>query len=279
MKTPRLAPALALLLAAAPFARAGALPTITEWTFETGSTKGTNTSPATATGSGSASDLGMTLDGNAENSGLSGIQGSDGTNDASNNQVWKVRGSNGWTPNAGIGTQGAQFLVSTAGYSTISASFDWYPSTAGEANLAVEYTLNGSTWIDATSAQLTLPTSSSLSVKTNSSDSNLITGAYISTSAGNTWYNDITLNLSGISGAANDPTFGIRLVNAATGTDVVQASNNSAEISYGSGGSGNWSFDDVTISGIAIPEPSTYALILGAASLGVVLVRRRAARA
>jgi len=279
MKPVRLLPAVAFLLAAAPLARAGAQLVITEWNFETGSTSGVNTSPATYVGTGTATSVGMTADGNGDNSGLSSLAGTDGTNNSSSNQTWKVRGNNGWTPNAAIASQGAQFAVSTSGYSNISASFDWYPSTKGEADLAVEYTLNGTTWIDATASMLTLPTSSTLSLKTNTSDSNLITGAYISTSAGNTWYNAITLNLSSIAGAANDPTFGLRLVNAATGADDVQASANSTEITYGSGGSGNWSFDDVTFTGIPIPEPSTYALILGAATLGLVLLRRRVARA
>jgi hypothetical protein len=266
MKPVRLLPAVAFLLAAAPLARAGAQLVITEWNFETGSTSGVNTSPATYVGTGTATSVGMNADGNGDNSGLSSLAGTDGTNNSSSNQTWKVRGNNGWTPNAAIASQGAQFAVSTSGYSNISASFDWYPSTKGEADLAVEYTLNGTTWIDATASMLTLPTSSTLSLKTN-------------TSAGNTWYNAITLNLSSIAGAANDPTFGLRLVNAATGADDVQASANSTEITYGSSGSGNWSFDDVTFTGVPIPEPSTYALILGAATLGLVLLRRRAARA
>ena len=50
---------------------------------------------------------------------------------------------------------------------------------------------------------------------------------------------------------------------------------------YGyNGGSGNFEIDNVTLSGAAsaVPEPSTYALIFGAATLGFCVYRRRAKR-
>lgn len=50
---------------------------------------------------------------------------------------------------------------------------------------------------------------------------------------------------------------------------------------YGyNGGGGNFAIDNVTLSGTvsAVPEPSTYALIFGAATLGFVVFRRRTKR-
>jgi hypothetical protein len=177
------------LLAAAPLARALPMPPITEWTFEGLSTSGVNASPPPASGSGTAASIGMALFTGPDNSGIAKQQGTDGANDSASNQEWKVRGTNGWSASAGLATQGAQFLVSTTGYTSIVASFDWYPSTNGEANLVVQYTLNGTGWIDATPSELTLPASATLALNSNTTDANTVTGAYLSTTAGNTWYN------------------------------------------------------------------------------------------
>jgi len=247
--------------------------TITQWTFEGLSTSGVNASPATAAGSGAASTVGMALYTGPENSGIATLAGTDGTNNGAGNLTWKVRGSNGWNTAAAIGTQGAQFSVNTTGYTGISASFDWYPSTKGEAKLLIQYTTDGTTWINASASDITIPTVGTLSLNTNSSSSNTVMGAYINTTAGNTWYNGITLNLSGISAADNDANFGFRLLNASTGTDNVQATGGTALDNT----AGNWSFDNVKISGTAAtPEPSTYALMMGGlvALVGFQLMRR-----
>jgi hypothetical protein len=257
-----------IALAALPQSKAQVL--ITEWNFENGSTSGVNASPAPSSGSGTASTLGMTFNGSSEDSGLAKLDSGTSNSDPNSKQEWKVRGTNGWSAGAGIASQGAQFSVSTLGFTGVSVSFDWYPSSNGEADLAIQYTTDGSTWTDATASQISIPSGGTLSVLTNSTNANLITGAYLNTTAGNTWYDDITLNLSGLASASNDPSFGIRLVNAATGAATVQATGGGAL-----GTSGNWSFDNVKFDGVAIPETSTYALIIGAGALLIAAARRR----
>ena len=85
--------------------------------------------------------------------------------------------------------------------------------------------------------------------------------------------NGITANLSGIAGTANDPNFAIRLVNASTGADDTTTSGAALNNT-----SGNWRFDEVTIS--SVPEPGTNALA-GLSLVGVALfvcrARKRAA--
>lgn len=236
---------------------ARATSTLADWTFEGLSTSGVNADPAPATGSGTSSSIGMTLDGSSENSGIAKLAGTDGSNGGSNNLTWKVRGGgsgNGWDSAEAIATQGAQFSVSTVGDTSIVAAFDWYPSTNGEANLLIQYTTNGSTWVDLPSADITIPSVSTLTVATNTTSPNTEMGSYLDATAGNTWYNGITLNFGSIASTANDPNFGFRLVNASTGSDVVTASGAAF-----SNTSGNWSFDDVSAVGAA-PEPSTWAL-------------------
>lgn len=204
-------------------------------------------------------------------SGITALAGTDGTNNSASNLTWKVRGSNGWNTAAAIGTQGAEFFASTANEQNIVASFDWYPSTKSEAALLVQYTVDGTNWINAPAADIQLPTSSSLSLVTNSSIANTVQGTYIDTTKGNTWYNGITISFANISAASNDPLFGFRLVNASTGADDLQASGGALDNT-----SGNWSFDNVQISGVsAVPEPSTCALLLGGAGLALAALKRR----
>ncbi len=168
---------------------------------------------------------------------------SDGT--ATSNLGWKIVGNNGWNSGAAIETQGAVFSVSTANYNAISFKFDWQPSAQGEGKLAAEYTLDGTNWIVPTAGMLSVAgAASGISVATNTSSANTVNGAYFSVSSTSKWFNGLTVNLGSVAGAVNDPSFAIRLVNAATGADCVNiggaALNNT---------SGNWVFDEVQVLG------------------------------
>ena len=117
---------------------------------------------------------------------------------------------------------------------------------------------------------------SGATILTNSSDPNLVTGSYVhgfGGTGGQEWFTALTASILNPS-AANDPSFGIRMVNAATGADDVvmtgAAENNT---------SGNWRFDNVSVSGqpTAVPEPAGIALL--AAGLGVIVMAARSRRA
>ena len=64
---------------------------------------------------------------------------------AAGQDVWRLRGQpgNGWLSTQPIGSQGAEFDVSTVNYSNIIVTFDLYFTTQGEARMCVLYTTDG----------------------------------------------------------------------------------------------------------------------------------------
>jgi hypothetical protein len=246
-----------LLLAVA---QAQAQTTITQWTFDNyPSAAGTViANPAPSTGSGTAFTLGM----NNSYNGTTSISSPDIIADVAGNSGgglndWRVRGQspgNGWSSQAPIGTQGAQFDVDTTGYNSIVASFDVSTTKQAPANLEVLYTTDGSTWNNAA----LLFAGTGATVKVNTTSANTVMGSYLQmqNSAGG-WYDAITADLSGIAGVNNDAAFAFEIVNASTGVDDI----NQAGTAYNNS-SGNWRLDNVTVTGIqASPEPSTFALV------------------
>jgi hypothetical protein len=237
---------------------------ITEWNFDNLTAGTTNTSPAPSTGSGSTASLGMALYSGPDTSNIDNLAGTASDNSGSNNNTWRIVGTNGWSSNAAIGTQGAQFNVSTVGYTNVNLTFDVSISSQGEANLQVEYSTNGGgSWANAPLTYTGTPISPATgTVLTNTTAANpyIVNGSYFHGEANNgsdVWYNGLTVNLSGITAANNDSGLEFEIVNAATGSaDVAEKSNGALNNT-----SGNWRFDDVIVSGIAAaPEPRSWAL-------------------
>jgi uncharacterized protein (TIGR03437 family) len=225
---------------------------ITSWTFEN-NVIALNNSPAPSIGSGTASSFGMDKYG-TPNIGvttddvLSGSAGDTGVNGAGNlSQIWRVRAqagpagaANGWSSTAPIASQGVMFTASTVGYTNITVSFDWYATNQGEANLQVQYTTDGATW-----KNVALTGSiGGLAFKSNTTSANTVKGAYVSiTGGGQGWFPGLTAAINDPA-AANNPKFAFQIVNASTGADCVSASGTPLN-----NNSGNWRFDNVTISG------------------------------
>ena len=180
---------------------------------------------------------------------------------------WRIRGNsntknagagnaNGWNTSAGTGTQGAEFDAPTTGYTNILVAYDWYVTGQGIADLQPEYNLN-----------------------TSNSASWVTYGSPVITPTGGGWLTGQTMNLTGLGGANNDPNFGIRLVST---TDPNSGDSTFGQYTSASGGiynnsSGNWSLNNITITGVsAVPEPSTFALLaISGVSLLFYKVRRR----
>jgi len=262
---------------------------ITAWTFENDPVA-VNNSPAPSTGSGTAGSLGMNLYptpnvGVTTDDVLAGKASDTGANGVANTtQTWRVRAqagstgtANGWSSLAPIGTQGAEFAASTAGYNNINISFDWYATTQGEGNLQLAYTTDGINWIN---APLTLSGSDTglQVVSYNGADGLTVNGSYVRDNvllngalAGQNWFTGLTATITDPN-AANDPNFAIEMVNASTGTDCVSTQGTALNNS-----SGNWRFDNVVISGtvIGVPEPTALFLVSGSLAMLTALRRRQ----
>ncbi len=247
------------ILASAPAQAA----TITAWTFDN-LPVANNNSPAASTGTGTASALGMTN--NYTYATIPAVTGSVNTDDVLLNaaatpsstgvdNVWRVRGTtpgNGWNLAAPQYSQGAEFDTSTVGFKNIGFSFDWGSTAQGIKNLQVQYNTNitnAAGWTNIGSGYT-------------ASITNFVTG---------------NIDFSAITGANNDPNFGIRLVSAydpalPAGTYASATQVAGADVAYNNS-SGNWRFDNVVLSGTAsattaVPEPFTIVgtLIGGAAA-------------
>ncbi len=159
---------------------------------------------------------------------------------------WGITGFPG--TGAGDLAEGVQFAVDTTGYTTIILNFDLRHSNTSSRYEAVRYTLDGSTWI---------------------------TAAFFTGAAGDTWFNNRTVDFSSISGAGNNPNFGIQIVSAFETTAIGSGAADFVASNTGStyAGTGTWRFDMVTVSGTSVPEPTVG--LLGAIGILGLLRRRR----
>ena len=236
---------------------------ITQWIFENQPISGAppyNNSPTPSTGSGTAIVLGMTNNYGTPDPSVaaSDILSDPGSSDPASQQAWRIRGqaatvsttANGWSTLAPQYTQGAEFDVSTAGFTGIQVSFDWQPTNRGVEDIELQYNTNvgnAAGWVNA--------------------------GLFNNTVAGGIWNNGNIVSLAAIASVGNDPNFGIRIVSAFhTGTstyfDTTGAPLNN--------NSGNIRLDNVTVAGVnaaTVPEPSTGLLAL-AGMFGFVLITR-----
>jgi hypothetical protein len=238
--------------------------TIAAWNFSAVQAAPITTLAAT-TGSGTLNLIGFT------SSAPSGdVLSTAGTaNTSFSEYTLRVRNaSGGWSLTAPEYSQGLELDASTVGYQNLNFSFDWYTTTQGIRDLQVQYNLNTANASGWTDIGGTSPT-----------------GTYIATP--NDYYNapgspTISLNLSSITGAANDSSFGIRLVSAYDSTGHT-ASYASATLASGvtqayNGTSGNWRFGNLDLTGTAltaVPEPAAYPMLAMGAAAIVGLIRRK----
>lgn len=218
--------------------------TLTQWNFNS-TTADANTGTGiilSAIGSGTASLVG-------------GVTSTFASGDASGGSSDPAVGDDsGWNTTTyaaqgtGDKTRGVQFLVSTAGMTDVSVTWDQRHSNTASKYVAFQYTTDGGTsWIDP------------------------LDGLF-SAEAGDTWANGRGLDLSGVAGAGDNDGFGFRIVATfQPGTSSYLASNPGS--TYGT--AGTWRFDMVTVNAAPVPEPASYALMLfGLAAVGARALRR-----
>lgn len=141
--------------------------------------------------------------------------------------------------------RGVRFDVSTVGFEDIVITYDLRHSNTSSRYEQVQYSLDGISFIDI---------------------------ATFDGNAGDTWFKGRSVDLSGISGANDNPSFAFRVVATfAPGSNAYSAAN--AGSNYGT--TGSWRFDMVTVSAAPVPEPETYALMLAGLGLVAGVTRRR----
>lgn len=168
------------------------------------------------------------------------------------------------------GTAGVQFMVSTLGFENITLSFDHRASGTASRWAQLDYTLDGGvTWV---------------------------TGFWNNNGAltpHDTFYS-FNVDFSTVPGVNDNPNFGFRIVSIFSprpfwqnatlsygANEAYMRANQDASYTSGSGTgnygtSGTWRFDNVTISGTIIPEPSGAALLtVGLLAFSLVFRPRR----
>lgn len=232
-----------LIAAALGVASAANAQILTQWDFNFGNDANTGTGTINpAIGSGTASLVGGTTATFASGDASGGSTDPNvGDDSAWNVTTWAAQGT-------GSGTRGVQFAVSTVGYTNVVVSWDQRHSNTVSKYFQFQYSTDGSTFNSA----------------------GLVDSGIFAATAGDTWFNNRSVDLTGVAGVANNANFAFRVVAIfdPAGSTYVASSPTGT---YGTTGTAR--FDMVTINAAPVPEPASIAAIgLGVASL---IARRR----
>lgn len=205
---------------------------ITQWTFETNPLVSPE-SPTPENGIGIASVVGsMSNPGRSTGS-------TSGCGQTTSTGAWQIGGA---APGNNE-SSGVQFMVSTVGFQNIIFEYDHRFSGTATRTSRIQYTLNGSTWInfDVTPSNFTSLCADRGGIDNERIDVTSPVGSNVTDSWGRR-----KINFSAIIGANNNPNFGVRVVAAHySNTGEFRQANNVNNIAS----AGTWRFDNVTFSG------------------------------
>ena len=251
---------------------------IARWSFNS-LNAGPDNTPAATTDltTASATQLGMTNSYNGgSNVAACDVLNTPGNTDplgiAAGSNAWRIRatGANGWALAAPQYTQGAEFDVSTVGFSSIVLSFDFFSTTQGIRDLQVQYNTN----INNANGWTNFAGSFAGNVATEQDATHSFTQLVATSNNWNftatTTSNVINFATNGIGGVSNDANFGVRLVSA---YDPSLGQYGSAAGGVYNNTSGNWRFDQIAVQGSAVPEPASIAVL--AVGFAAALRKRR----
>ena len=236
---------------------------ITQWNFNSSTPDATSStgSAAPSIGSGTASSIGGVTANFAAGSPRDG---------ATDNTAWSLAG---WpTQGTGSGTAGAQFMVSTAGFTEgIQVSFDLRQTTTASERFQLQATSDGVNFFDVSGGIASFGTAGN-----NTGTSFDSSGLFINTvaSSSQAFVQSITYSFLADSAFESNANFGFRLVSV-----FEDAQYDAAGASANYGTTGTLRLDMVTVSAAppAVPEPATSAIWMGACALAAVIYRRHRA--
>lgn len=215
---------------------------ITQWNFNSVPADGNVFSGTTTPniGNGVASLVGGATD-SFQSGNVNG--GSSDPAPIADNSSWQILN---FAPQGGT-ARGVQFSASTVGFSGISIQWDQRHGQSSSRGVEFFYSIDGA----------------------NFTSFALIPDA----TAGDTWFNTRTIDLSSLAQVNNNANFSFRILQRATDGSNYEASN--PAVSYLA--SGTWRFDMVTINAIsAVPEPTSIALLVFATmGAGCMHTRRK----
>lgn len=207
--------------------------TIAVWTFENNPLSGSNNNPLPETGTGTASIVG------SMGSPDRGTGSTTGCSQVSNTGAWQIGSA---TPGNNE-SSGVQFNVSTIGYNDIVLSYDHRISNTGSRTSRIQYTLDGSTWINLNVSATNY--NSGCANRGAIDDGRIDVSSPVGNNVSDGWGRR-TINFSGISGVNNNPNFGVRIVAAHyASTGQFRQANNVNTAATG----GTWRFDNVSFTG------------------------------
>jgi MYXO-CTERM domain-containing protein len=218
---------------------------LTQWNFNSNPADGSTTTGTLTPniGAGAASLIGGTTS-TFSSGDANGGSSDPATGDDSgwNVSTWAAQG----TENK---TRGVQFSVSTVDQQDITITWDQRHSNGAAKHVQFQYSTDGTTFTD-------------------------LGGLYTAT-AGDTWFNNRSADLSSITGVNNNANFAFRIVQS-FGSDNLNYEPSNPSAAYGT--TGTWRFDMVTINATPVPEPEEYAAMAAGGLAAFALWRRRHSR-
>lgn len=228
-----------LLLFATFICVANAQTIFTQWTFESNPLLGSDATPGSEVGQGTAAVVGsMSAPGTATGS-ATGCAQTTGT------RAWAITTANPGTTNE---SSGVEFLFSTVGYQNIIFVYDQRFSNTATRTTRIQYTLDGNTWnnfdVDANNFSSSCINRSGIDLgRIDISDpvGNNVSDAWVRRS----------VDFSAVSDANNNPNFGVRILAAHYGnTSEFRQANNVNNVAT----AGTWRFDNVSVAGDKLPQ-------------------------
>jgi 2',3'-cyclic-nucleotide 2'-phosphodiesterase (5'-nucleotidase family) len=207
---------------------------IAVWTYEP--LQGTAATPTPNIGSGSSAIVGSMTGASTATGSSTGCAQTTGTT------AWAIGTAN---PGATNESSGVEYRTSTVGYSDITFSYDHRISNTGTRTARIQYTLDGSTWTNMDLDGSNYDNSACAS-RGAIDNGRVDAGDPVGTNVSDSWGRR-TIDFSAITGANNNPTFGVRVLAAHyAATGQFRQANNVNTAATG----GTWRMDNVTFAGI-----------------------------